>query len=302
VRVAGVVGPRHRSRQEWRSCSLSVACCPYEFTLRNLAMSRSELIERCALVRADKTPFAGMSLQDELGEHPSVLWEYIQSPVGPERYTTIRHASFGLAIELWHDSMGSFHLYMPASDSKVGGAVLCCFSSGMVVTDDAVCAPELLLAICRQSAVRDGAAEDLPRRSMHPPVLYVPRKGLQIFDSKGAKTWCISPGGSSRLVSGHVSDTTMVISHEMTCSEIVLFYDGLIFAGDEPSLLPTIPRNPSSGVDANDLSMFLSEHAHAPRDPLRLRKVHTAQVCHKFGLGGVGSGPKVPPAITRPSS
>ena len=84
---------------------------------------------------------------------PLLLWDMIQGRADDgETYTTLRHATLGMAVELWHDSMGAFHMYLPGNAAENGdGVVLCCFSSGIIVVEDAVCAPDLLFELCKQS-------------------------------------------------------------------------------------------------------------------------------------------------------
>ena len=210
--------------------------------------------------------------------HPHALWDCICEETDNGKYTTLRHAELGIAVELWHESMGAFHLYVPATGTEqknAAGAVFCCFSSGILVMEDAVCAPELLLKLCKRSF-----SFAAPGQGTLPPG-NVKMEG-PISNSKEERTWNIAVDGVSRLT-GHESSNTIVISHALTRSEIVLFYGGLIFAADE-TLLPAM-----SGLDAsrqvvslgqvirddggnNDVvAMLMQVSRSAPSDPVHLR-------------------------------
>jgi hypothetical protein len=63
------------------------------------------------------------------------LWDIASSVSdGGHTYTTLRHIQHGTAVELWHDSLGAFHVFA-MEDTQIGrvGAVYCCFSSGVVI-------------------------------------------------------------------------------------------------------------------------------------------------------------------------
>ena len=62
------------------------------------------------------------------------LWDVSTAlSVDGHTYTTLRHIQHGCAVELWHESLGAFHVFA-LEDTPLGkvGAVYCCFSSGMV--------------------------------------------------------------------------------------------------------------------------------------------------------------------------
>lgn len=163
--------------------------------------------------------------------HPHALWDCICEETDNGEYTTLRHATLGIAVELWHDSIGAFHLYVPATGMEArntAGAVFCCFSSGIMVMEDAVCAPELLLKLCERSRTFANAEYG----TLHP-------SNLEIYNSNNDRSWSIASDGVSRLLSGRKATNTIVISHALTRSEIILFYGGLIFAADE-ALLPSM--------------------------------------------------------------
>jgi hypothetical protein len=99
------------------------------------------------------------------GLHTLVLWDVLEGLADDgQRYTTLRHATLGLAIELWHDSMGAFHLYLPSDQRNAASAVMCCFSSGIVMQEDTVCAPELLLELILDSILDSIQIVHRPRR------------------------------------------------------------------------------------------------------------------------------------------
>jgi len=213
------------------------------------------------------------------GLHTLVLWDVLEGLADDgQRYTTLRHATLGLAIELWHDSMGAFHLYLPSDQRNAASAVMCCFSSGIVMQEDTVCAPELLLELCQNCSCFEthddgGAAPEWTRD----PNLCLGSEGLQIWDSNGDRSWEIRPDGASSLSNGAEAANTIVISHALTQSEIVLFYAGLIFVGGEPLLLPcsgTFNGSASALVDAN-VEELLRElelsGTQAPSDPVQLQ-------------------------------
>jgi hypothetical protein len=218
---------------------------------------------------------------------PVELWDVIQGRADDEQqYTTLRHATLGLAVELWHDSMGAFHLYLPhtvENAAKAPGAVLCCFSSGIVVMEDSVCAPELLLELCANTSFLDDTS-GLSFWSRDPNFC-LPRSGLQICDSSGDRSWEICPEGSSRLIEGREATNAIVISHALTNSEIVLFNGGLIFLGGEPFLLSsvstTVPSELGLGDTSADVNMQLQAYMlrgkHAPSDPVHLRGTAMAE-------------------------
>lgn len=64
------------------------------------------------------------------------VWDVVQRQARDgHMYTTLRHARMGMAVELWHESMGGFYLYTPSSEEDGGFAasVYCCFSNGIAV-------------------------------------------------------------------------------------------------------------------------------------------------------------------------
>ena len=211
--------------------------------------------------------------------NPLAVWDVLEGLADDgQRYTTLRHATLGLAVELWHDSMGAFHLYLPSDRPKAESAVMCCFSSGIVVQEDTLCAPELLLELCQHCSCFEthnngGGAPKWTRD----PNLCLGSEGLQIWDSNGDRSWEVKPDGASRLSNGAEAANTIVISHALTQSEIVLFYAGLIFVGGEPLLLPCSGTfNGSANVlhDAN-VEELLHElelsGTQAPSDPVQLQ-------------------------------
>ena len=216
-------------------------------------------------------------------KHPQALWEFTQGHNENEAYTTLRHATLGIAVELWHDSMGSFHVYLPSDQHSIASATICCFSSGIVVAEDAVCAPKLLLRLAQAHASDVDAAKNATLVKKPDSNLLIPNDGLHILDSSGAPSWRIILDGASRLLGGQAASNVLVVSHAATHSEIVLFYGGLLFLGGEPSLLPSMDvpdlfRGQSTAGTA-DMAMLLQScmigaSKYAPRDPVRLRDRH----------------------------
>jgi len=185
---------------------------------------------------------------------PRALWDCIQARTDDGEYTTLRHATLGIAVELWHDSMGAFHLYIPATGTgrtSVPGAVFCCFSSGIVVPEDAVNAPELLLTLCERSSSFDAAGPGAQSRWVRDAELCLPVHDIEISNGSGDRSWSIAVDGASRLVDGRQAHNALVITHALTNSEIVLFYGGLIFSVDEPLLLPSMSGIPNIGHEVS---------------------------------------------------
>jgi hypothetical protein len=256
--------------------------------------------------------------------HPLEVWDVLEGQADDgQRYTILRHATLGLAVELWHDSMGAFHLYLPSNRPNAASAVMCCFSSGIVVQEDTVCAPELLFELCRNSSCFETDAQGGDSRCWtRDPNLCLEDEGRQIWDGNGDRSWEIRPDGASQLSNGAEATNTIVISHALTQSELVLFYSGLIFVGGEPLLLPcssaydgsasalpdrwglSVPDLASETAtgalepnqdDDNDVDELLHElelrGAQAPSDPVQLRgKSQPAGVTVSYSWDAYGAG------------
>lgn len=191
------------------------------------------------------------------------LWDVLSAvSADGHTYTTLRHIQHGTAVELWHESKGHFHAFA-LEETTLGkvGAVYCCFSSGMVVPEDSLCAPEALLDL-----VENGSApppdllvggEDGPRDED----FVIPPGGLRAKSRSGEVTWDITPRGRCTVLGGR-AEGCIVIRHATAATEIILTQHGFLFAPSAKTSL-LLPR-----AALQEQPLFPSRGG--PADPCRL--------------------------------
>lgn len=166
------------------------------------------------------------------------VWDVVQRQARDgHMYTTLRHARMGMAVELWHESMGGFYLYTPSSEEDGGFAasVYCCFSNGIAVLEDSLCGPELLLELCRHgSRWQDGAW-------VRDEEYEISEGGISVTNSSRERTWIIQRNGAANILRGDAARNCVVVSHVSAPTQIVLTHKGVVFVGSDAMLIPHPP-------------------------------------------------------------